>query len=122
MFTKLITGRGLFQREPRGPTADRVVQTDQAPQGFDILHVVDSRRLADSDREQRQDGEADEVQRGDVEPGGPGDRVGHARRHGQGRLFHRGHEQQEQSADQRGRGRLQDIRDRLRDRSTLPSA
>lgn len=111
-----------LQGESRGPTADRVVQTHQAPQGINILHVVDAGRFADSYREQRQDGQADEVQRGHVESGRSGNRVGHARRHGQGRVFHRGHVQQEQSSGQRRRGRLQDIRDRLRDRTTLSGA
>lgn len=112
----------LFQRESRGPTADRAVQTDQTPQGFDILHVMDAGWFSDSDRKQRQDGQADEVQRRNVESGGPGDRVSYARRYGQRRLLHRGHDQQEQSAHQRWRRRLQDIRDRLRDRTTLPVA
>jgi len=89
----------VFQREPRGSTADRVVQTDQTPQGFDILHVVDAGRFLDSHRKQRQNGEADEVQRGHIKSGRPGDRVGYARWHGPGRLFHRGHYQQEQFAD-----------------------
>jgi len=62
---------------------------------------MDAGWIADRNRQQRQDGKADAVQRGHVESGGPGDRVGHARWHCQGRLFHRGHDQQEQFTHQR---------------------
>lgn len=52
---------------------------------------MDAGWFSDSDRKQRQDGQADEVQRGDVESGGPGDRISHARRYGQRRLLYRRH-------------------------------
>lgn len=84
----------MFQRESRCSAADRIVQTHQTSQGFDLLHVMDARRFADSHWQQRQDGQTDEIQRRDVESGGPRNRVSHARRHGQGRLFHRGYDQQ----------------------------
>lgn len=63
----------LFQRESRGPAANRVVQTYQTPQGLNILHVVDAGWIADRHRQQRQDSKTNAVQRGHVKSGGPRD-------------------------------------------------